>query len=613
MSGIDKNVQVPGCMAKVWKKMRNTSMIIYTVIAVLIAVGIGLGLSSAKENVPELLVYWLGIPGKLFIRSLYLVVVPLVFCSVVLGIVGITEVGGSVGKLSLWVCLLYGSTTIIGVFEGLAFVQSFRFAWEKSNVNVAAVTVDPKKALWDSYARISVENKNYDGYYNNSIVGKISITFNGDTKATDVTELFFIQPKTISFRIPEMVKVGEVKGFKVLFVNGSTHLDLGAGALKILSGAEEHLSTSESASQSIKNLLYNLLPKNALGSFVGNADKSANLLSMIMFALAFGVILTILKSSGKITNNGENITTLLKQILEIVMYLTNKIMLFTPIAVASLIISAFGSQSLESLGETMSSLGILFATIIMAFLFHLLVFQGILLFSFTRHNIFKHYFGCLPAMTTAFACSSSASTLPTTISCVEKLGASASVSKFVLSLGATINMDGSAIFLPAIEIWLASTVGIKVDVATQIIICIVSALTSMGSSPAPGLTPGVLMVFHACFPGQETPETIAYVLALDWLLDRCLTTLNVSGDTVIARIVDHKNKQQIEKHGVGGDFDIESSESSDNDGGDVVIEVHNKGEVNSTDLENKKEATSIDNFALSEVDISDSSDKIVIL
>eukprot|EP00122_Pirum_gemmata_P015961 Pgem_evm1s14918 len=113
---------------KIWRRLRKTSMIVYTILAALLGITVGLAFSAAE--VPSMVVYWFGMPGNLFIRALTLVVVPLVFCSVVLGVVGVSDVGGSVGKLALWTCSLYAITTTVGVLEGLAFVQSFRFAWK---------------------------------------------------------------------------------------------------------------------------------------------------------------------------------------------------------------------------------------------------------------------------------------------------------------------------------------------------------------------------------------------------------------------------------------------------------------------------------------------------
>eukprot|EP00122_Pirum_gemmata_P010936 Pgem_evm1s10126 len=512
---------------KVWKRLRKTSMIVYTILAAILGVGIGLAFSAS--DVDPLLAFWFGMPGKLFIRALTLVVVPLVFCSVVLGVVGVSEVGGSVGKLALWTCALYALTTTVGVLEGLAFVQSFRFAWE-NNWNTNDIYTSPKKVVWDAMDRVSIINENYFSdanlYFNSTTAAKVAMKFSSEATSTNFTQLFYNSPHTISFIIPTLVNIGDVTEIRVFDTKDAIIFSVPDGSLTVKSSDTTEAATSagQSVSDSISNLLFMLVPRNALGTFVGNAENSANLLGMIMFAIGFGVCLTILKRKNKLT--GDHLTESLKQVLDVITYFTDKLMYLTPFAVFSLITEAFGKQSLDELSDSMKSLG------------------G-LLFLFTRQWFFKHYAKVSPALNVAFASASSASTLPTTMECAKGLGMSEPVSKFALSLGATINMDGNAIFQPAIMMWLANSAGIEVSIADQIIICVVAALASMGSSPAPGLTPAVILVWQACFPSHPVPEAIAYVLALDWLLDRCITSLNVAGDTVVARIVDSRNRKEL--------------------------------------------------------------------
>ena len=180
---------------------------------------------------------------------------------------------------------------------------------------------------------------------------------------------------------------------------------------------------------------------------------------------------------------------------------------------------------------------------VLAFASHAIFFLGGMLLVFSRRNPFKHYAQIAPAMSLAFGSASSASTLPTTMACADKMGMSAQVSRFVLSLGATINMDGNAIFMPTIMVWLADQSGMTLTIADQVMVVVVATLASMGASPAPGLTPAIILVWNTCFPNEPVPAAIAFCMALDWLLDRCITMLNVTGDTVVARLVDDMAKK----------------------------------------------------------------------
>lgn len=583
---------------KTWRRMRKTSMIIYTIIAAILGVGVGLLFSWLEA--PELLVFWFGFPGTLFIRALTLVVVPLVFCSVVLGVVGIANVGGSIGKLALWTSLLYALTTTVGVIEGLIFVQSFRFAWGGNEEEKPSIYCEPSEVYWDNSSRVSIINTEFfdttTSFFNSSNAAFITLEFYGENELTNIGELVYNAEQTISFMMPDLVPVGSITNFNVYNSDNSISFNIPNGSLTVLDSPSsvnsESSGAGQSVSDSISNLFLMLVPRNALGTFVGNAENSANLLGMIMFAIMFGVCSSILKRKNKL--GGDHLIESIKQVLLVISYFTDKLMYLTPFAVFSLITEAFGSQTLKELGESMQSLGILFATVIMAFLFHLFVFLGAIMFAFTRENIFKHFYGVIPALNIAFACASSASTLPTTMECANKLGMTETVSKFVLSLGATINMDGNSIFQPAIMMWLANSAGINVSISDQIIICVVAALASMGSSPAPGLTPAVILVWAACFPSYPVPDSIAYVLALDWLLDRCITTLNVAGDTVAARIVDHHHKKMVTR---------KKSNPEENNAFDLERAIESEHENDREKSKNRKE---IEDLNLSDLGSDDS-------
>ncbi|KNC78935.1 hypothetical protein SARC_08656 [Sphaeroforma arctica JP610] len=551
---------------KLWTSLRNSSMILWTLVGAFIGIGVGLLLSHFQPS--AYITLWLGMPGTLFIRALTLMVVPLVFCSILLGVAGVVDVGGSVGRLSAWTVALYSLTTVVAVIEGLIFVQSFRFAWAVGPEDVSGVTVNPITVEWDLNARVSAIDNNMadDFYYSLATASSVLLLLPGQQVLTNITTLVYNAPQTVSFMMPDLLPTGSVTNFSVYDAAGALAFAVPDGALTIIPSASDTTSsdspasTGESVSNSFEDLLYMLVPRNALGTFVGLPNNSASLLGLITFALVFAVGLAILKRRNMWKS--DVVLDVTRQILDVILLLTNVILKLTPVAVCSLIISAVGSQSLQSLADTMASLGILFATVILAFLFHAFVFMGSLLWGFTRRNIFTHYAGVAPALSLAFASASSASTLPTTMAMAEKIGMSEHISKFVLSLGATINMDGNAVFMPAIVIWLADSAGIPITVVDQIIICIVAALASMGSSPAPGLTPAVILVWGSVFPEYPVPDAIVYVLALDWLLDRCITTVNVAGDTVIARVVDTLNDKQLK---LPNESNIELPIDSDND------------------------------------------------
>ena len=147
----------------------------------------------------------------------------------------------------------------------------------------------------------------------------------------------------------------------------------------------------------------------------------------------------------------------------------------------------------------------------------------------------------MPAQIFALGCASSMATLPVTMRCVDSTGQiSQTLSRFVLSLGATVNMDGSALYYPAAIFFMAETAGYGEELGgvQMFLIVVVATVGSVGSAPVPSA--GIVMiitVWNSIFPHIELPSTFSYIVATDWLLDRFITATNVTGDTVVTRIV----------------------------------------------------------------------------
>lgn len=209
----------------------------------------------------------------------------------------------------------------------------------------------------------------------------------------------------------------------------------------------------------------------------------------------------------------------------------------TPFAVLSLIAQAIGSQ--DELAAAFSNVGYLIAANLVGYIAHFLITDVLIHFLLTRKNPFAYLKFIVPAQTTALACASSAATLPVTLRCVKTTGqVPDDIRLFVLPLGATINMDGSAIYFPCACIWLAILNGITPNAGSYILLIILSTIGSAGAAPVPasGLVL-VITAYNTVFGGTGIPNGFEFVVAIDWFLDRCITALNVTGDTVVAHIV----------------------------------------------------------------------------
>eukprot|EP00479_Gromia_sphaerica_P000569 TRINITY_DN10710_c0_g1_i1.p1 TRINITY_DN10710_c0_g1~~TRINITY_DN10710_c0_g1_i1.p1 ORF type:complete len:200 (+),score=4.83 TRINITY_DN10710_c0_g1_i1:47-646(+) len=169
------------------------------------------------------------------------------------------------------------------------------------------------------------------------------------------------------------------------------------------------------------------------------------------------------------------------------------------------------------------------------------------LYIFCEKNPFLYYKGITQAVMTAFATSSSAATLPVTMQCaVENNNISPETSSFVFPLGATVNMDGTAIYFPVAAIFVASMTGHRLSLGRQIVIAIISSFVSIGSAPVPSAGLVYLIVILQAVDVEVSSE-ISFILAIDWLIDRAQTAVNVCGDSIGAAIIDNHLKKHSKK------------------------------------------------------------------
>jgi len=218
-----------------------------------------------------------------------------------------------------------------------------------------------------------------------------------------------------------------------------------------------------------------------------------------------------------------------------------RVILLTPIGVGSLVAGSIARA--VDVGQVFSALGALLGVVVVAQLVHVFVSDAALYALLTRRNPYRYYIGLPRAWFTAFGTSSSAATLSTTTECVVALGVSEDVARFVLPIGCTVNMDGSALERPITVLWIASVSGVPLSAARQLVVAVTSALLSLGASPIPsaGVSTLVVMIEQAGLP--FTPPVLlatSFCLAVEWLLDSIRTSVNVTGDAVGAAIIDHR-------------------------------------------------------------------------
>lgn len=281
---------------------------------------------------------------------------------------------------------------------------------------------------------------------------------------------------------------------------------------------------AQSQQKTLTDVIVSLIPANIL-----EAAAQSNILALIVFSLAFGAVLTTIGEKGK------PVIAFFDGLNHAIMKLVTIIIYFAPIGVMALI-GGIVAENRGSLQNLVSSLALYAITVIAGLLIHSLIVLPLILKLYARRRPLEYYLNMGPALATAFTTASSSATLPVTMECVEdKNGVDPCASAFVLPLGATINMDGTALYEAVAALFIAQIYGIDLSMGQQVIVFLTATLASIGAAGIPHAGT-VTMVFVLSAVGLPI-EGIGLIWAIDWFLDRCRTTVNVLGDAIGAAVI----------------------------------------------------------------------------
>jgi Na+/H+-dicarboxylate symporter len=257
------------------------------------------------------------------------------------------------------------------------------------------------------------------------------------------------------------------------------------------------------------------------------AAAEGQMLGIITFSLIFAYYMVRIPS-----RYATAMTDFWQAMMMIMLKITELVMMFAPIGVFALVAKVVASTGFSAIMPLASFAG----TVFLALLFHSVITLPLLMAAVGKVHPVRHFQAMLPALLMAFSTSSSAATLPVTLDSVEKrAGVSNRVSSFVLPLGATINMDGTALYECVAVIFIAQAYGIDLSLGLQFLIVTTALLTSVGVAgvPAASLVAIVVILAAAGLPA----EGIGLILAVDRILDMCRTTVNVFSDSCGAVII----------------------------------------------------------------------------
>lgn len=319
--------------------------------------------------------------------------------------------------------------------------------------------------------------------------------------------------------------------------------------------------TEMSISQSVQGVFYGIVPANIIAAAAGN-----NLLGIIFFGLAIGFAIEDAPNSMIFKFFDEGNRVLGKMIIVLVM--------FTPIGIFSLVTPKIVNLELTVVAQY---IGIFLGCVFSALSFHAFITYPLLFFLFTRRNPFPYMRNILPAVLTAMGTSSSAATLPVTLECAKRNGVRDDIAKFVISLGCTINMDGTAIGFPCAAIFLSFAQGLPMNVGQMLVVVFLSTIASMGAAPIPSAG---LVLLVTIMESSNIPLNglFGIILAVDWLYDRPETMVNIIGDSLAAVVMElntakapdpasmtldkeqEKQEEEQEQEDMGKDKDKEEEE-----------------------------------------------------
>jgi proton glutamate symport protein len=283
---------------------------------------------------------------------------------------------------------------------------------------------------------------------------------------------------------------------------------------------------------SIVGVLLSMLPPNII-----KAAADGQMLGLIVFSLLFGYFMArISEAYAEVQYN------FWQGLFEIMMKITDLIIRFAPIGVFALIakvVAGFDAQG-NDVATAIEALSKFSLTVVLGLAIHFLGTLPLLLRVFGRVNPLRHYRAMVPALLTAFSTASSSATLPMTMECVEKNAkVSNRTSSFVLPLGATVNMDGTALYECVVAIFIFQAFGFDLSFTQQFIIVFTALLTSIGVAGIPSASLIAIMIIlrQVGLPEAQAAAGLAMVLVVDRVLDMCRTSVNVFSDSCGAVII----------------------------------------------------------------------------
>ncbi|XP_033737389.1 excitatory amino acid transporter 3-like [Pecten maximus] len=467
------------CAQKFSKVILDNLLIILMIIAVIIGVVLGLGLRDIWEPYDKRKIFFLKFPGDLLMNMLKMLILPLIVSSLISSLATLDSRAS--GKMGLRAVVYYLSTTFAAVVLGIILVVSIQPGKKGSRIDKsgAAKKAHPIDSLLDLIRNCFPNNL---------------ITACFQKQVTEVDQ-FEVKPPTMTTPT-----------------------------------ANPNISTTMMPNYTQAASFFVDAP------YINGKADGMNVLGLVVFSIFFGCILQQMKDKGK------PLVDLFECLHLASMKLVTLVIWYSPIGIIFLIASKL--VAMERPEEMFEQLAYYMATVLSGLAIHAFILLPLLFLVIVRKNPYRFMYNMLKALLTAWGTASSSATLPVTMECLEDNNhVDIRVIKFVTPIGATINMDGTALYEAVASIFIAQNIGISLDIGQIIIVSLTSTAAAIGAAgiPQAGLVTMTIVLSAVGLPIEE----ITLILSIDWFLDRFRTAVNVLGDSYGAGIIEHLSRNDI--------------------------------------------------------------------
>uniref|UniRef100_A0A2K6G4C5 Amino acid transporter n=1 Tax=Propithecus coquereli TaxID=379532 RepID=A0A2K6G4C5_PROCO len=471
--------------------LRRNAFILLTISAVVIGVSLAFALRPYQLTYRQ--IKYFSFPGELLMRMLQMLVLPLIVSSLVTGMASLDN--KATGRMGMRAAVYYMVTTIIAVFIGILMVTIIhpgKGSKEGLHREGRIETIPTADAFMDLIrSGIDMSLFQFKTQYSTRVVTRTIVrTENGSELGASVPPPFSME-------------------------NGTSFLENVTRALGTL---QEVLSFEETVP-------------------VPGSANGINALGLVVFSVAFGLVIGGMKHKGRVLRD------FFDSLNEAIMRLVGIIIWYAPVGILFLIAGKI--LEMEDMAVLGGQLGMYTLTVIVGLFLHAGGILPLIYFLVTHRNPFPFIGGMLQALITAMGTSSSSATLPITFRCLEEgLGVDRRITRFVLPVGATVNMDGTALYEALAAIFIAQVNNYELNLGQITTISITATAASVGAAgiPQAGLVTMVIVLTSVGLPTED----ITLIIAVDWFLDRLRTMTNVLGDSIGAAVIEHLSQRELE-------------------------------------------------------------------